>query len=57
MENFVLVQWPESQIFMDHPRFNECYLLQAGPNQEYLDSAYFIPQDIYDEMYNQTTEN
>jgi hypothetical protein len=32
---------------MDHPRFNECYLVQAFDGQEHFDSAYFVPEDIY----------
>jgi hypothetical protein len=49
MENvrYIMVLWPESQQFMEHPRFNECYLVQALEGQEYFDSAYFIPEDIY----------
>ena len=48
---YILVLWPYSQLFMGHPRFDECYLLQAIRNQQHHDSAYFVPEDIYAELY------
>ena len=48
---YIMVLWPYSQLFMDHPRFNECYLVQAFENQVYYDSAYFVPEDVYGELY------
>jgi hypothetical protein len=50
MEKYVLVKWANSQVYMDHPRFDECYLLVALDNQEHFDSAYFVPIDIYREV-------
>ena len=37
---------------MEHPRVNECYLLRALDGQEYFDSAYFVPIDLYREINN-----
>jgi hypothetical protein len=54
LKKYILVQWPYSQIFMDHPRFNECYLLQASDNQQHYDAAYFIPEDLYEELKSKT---
>jgi hypothetical protein len=50
MERYILVYWPFSQEYMEHPRFNECYLLQAMEGQEHFDSAYFVPIDLYREV-------
>ncbi len=50
MERYVLVKWPFSQEFMEHPRFDECYLVQALPGQEDFYSAYFIPIDLFREV-------
>jgi len=48
---YIMVLWPYSQLFMKHPRFNECYLVQASSEQQHYDSAYFVPEDIYAELY------
>lgn len=48
---YIMVLWPYSQILMEHPRFKKCYLVQASDNQEHFDSAYFVPEDIYAEVY------
>jgi hypothetical protein len=41
---YVLVQWPDVQDFMEEEWFAaEGILYQAFPDQEHLDSAYFIP--------------
>jgi hypothetical protein len=50
IEKYVLVQWPYSQIVMEHPRFNECYALTDLDNQDVVNSAYFIPEDLYAEL-------
>ena len=48
---YELVLWPESQQFMEHPKFREsCYLCQAFDDQEHHDSAYFIPLWLYKEV-------
>ena len=58
MENlYVLVQWPESQMLMDNPRFNECLFVDYLEG-DYLEghedpgsSAYMCPKDLYDEIF------
>jgi len=50
MEKYILVYWPFSQEYMEHPRFNECYLLQAMKGQEHFDSVYFVPIDLCREV-------
>lgn len=48
---YIMVLWPYSQVVMDHPRFHECYLVQALEGQLHYDCAYFVPEDIYAEVY------
>ena len=50
MKKYILVKWPNSQEFMEHPRFNECYLVQAIEGQEGFSAAYFVPEDLYNEI-------
>jgi hypothetical protein len=50
MEKYILVYWPYSQEYIEHPRFNERYLLQALEGQEHFDSAYFVPIDLHREV-------
>jgi hypothetical protein len=47
MKKYVMVLWHYSQKFMEHPRFNECYLVQGLEGQEHYDGAYFVPIDLY----------
>ena len=52
MKYYVLVQWPESQHLMDHPRFNECLFIQdVDGHDEVGDSAYMCPDDLYQEIF------
>ena len=47
---YILVLWPESQMFMEMDWFrSEAYLCQAFEDQEHHDSAYFIPKERYEE--------
>lgn len=48
MERYVLVRWPESQLLMEHERFNECLLVQDIDNHVQVgSSAYMCPEDLY----------
>lgn len=49
-KKYVMVPWPECQAYMDHPRWNECYLVHAREDQQYHDSTYFIPLDLVEEV-------
>ena len=41
---YIAVEWPEYQIFMEHPRFREeCYFCPDA-------NIYFIPEDLHDEI-------
>ena len=58
MTKYILVQWPESQELMEHPRFNECLFVQdiEGHN-EAGSSAYMCPEDLYKEVFAPTEED
>jgi hypothetical protein len=45
-----MVTWPFSQEFMEHPRFDECYLVHAQAHQEDFYGAYFVPIDLFCEV-------
>ena len=58
MTKYVLVQWPESQELMEHPRFSECLLVQdIEGHEEVGSSAYMCPEDLYEEVYAPTEED
>lgn len=49
---YILVQWPESQMLMEHARFNECLLINdIEGHEEVGSSAYMCPEDLYDEIF------
>ena len=51
MEKYILVQWPDSQMFVGHERFNECLLVQNfNGHKEVGDCAYMVPEDLYQEI-------
>lgn len=51
MKKHTIVTWPESQALMDHPRFEECQLINDETGIElYGGSAYFVPNDIVEEL-------
>lgn len=55
---YILVQWPESQELMEHPRFNECLLVQDIEGHiEVGSSAYMCPEDLYEEVFNKMLMN
>lgn len=49
---YVLVQWPESQMLMEHSRFNECLFVEnIEKHNDVGSSAYMCPVDIYEEIF------
>lgn len=49
---YILVQWPESQMLMEHERFHECLLVQdIEGHDEIGSSAYMCPEDLYKKIY------
>lgn len=50
---YVLVKFPESQLLMEHPRFNECLFVQdISGHDEVGYCAYMCPEDLYNEINN-----
>ena len=48
---YVLVTWPESQLLMEFEWFNECILMNEESHlTEIGSSAYFVPENLYDEF-------
>lgn len=44
--------WPESQMLMEHPRFNECLFVEnIDGHNDVGSSAYMCPIDIYEEIF------
>ena len=44
MTKYIAVEWPEYQIFMEHPQFREeCYFCPDA-------NLYFIPENLYNEV-------
>ena len=53
MQKYILVEWPESQMLMEHQRFNECLLVQdIDDHDEVGSSAYMCPEDLYEQIFN-----
>ena len=53
MKKYVLVEWPDCQCFMDHPRWDDCFLI-AGENAP--DSSNMIPEDLYEKVFDGVCE-
>lgn len=49
-EKYILVGWPEIQMFMDHPRWSECIFCTEIPGHPCEDSTYAVPESIYEEV-------
>ena len=51
MEKYVIVCWPESQMLMEHPEFNRCYLINDEKGlEDFGSSAYFVPVDMVEDV-------
>lgn len=49
---YKLVQWPESQMLMEHPRFHECLFVDNIEGHDDVgSSAYMCPVDLYEEIF------
>lgn len=52
MQKYILVQWPDSQMLMDHPRFNECLFIDnIDGHNDVGSSAYMCPEDLYNKIF------
>lgn len=50
MEKYILVEFPEVQKFMDHPRWKECIFCEEIKGHPCPDCAYMIPESLYKEV-------
>lgn len=46
---YIIVSFPESQAIINHPRFNECHLIDSR-NDNSKSGAYAVPEDLYEEV-------
>lgn len=51
IEKYILVEWPEVQEFMNHPRWSECIFCQEIEGHPCPDVAYMVPESLYNEVY------
>lgn len=52
---YVLVQWPNSQILMEHPNFNKCLFVDNIEGHDSVgSSAYMCPIEIYENIFKQS---
>jgi hypothetical protein len=52
MKKYILVQWPESQMLMEHEGFDEClFVNDIEVHEEVGSSAYMCPEDLYNEIF------
>lgn len=49
MNNYILVEWPEIQDFMEHSRYGECYSANSVDESE-ATGVWFVPKDLYEEI-------
>lgn len=47
---YILVEWPEIQMLMEHPRWSECVFCTEIPGHPCPDSTYAVPEDLYNEV-------
>ena len=52
LERYILVEWPEIQIFMEHPRWSECILCIEIAGHPCPDNSYMLPESLYKEVNN-----
>lgn len=48
-KKYILVDFPDSKTIINHPRFNECHLINSDDNSE--SGTYAVPEDLYEEVY------
>ena len=53
LERYILVEWPEIQNFMSHPRWSECIFCTEIEGHPCPDSSYMVPESLYKEVNNE----
>lgn len=49
MTKYLLIEWPEIQDYMDHPRYNECYSSLDVTGCD-INGVWFVPEDLVEEL-------
>lgn len=57
MTKYILETWPEIQQYMYHPRWNECIFCIEIDGHPCPDSAYMIPESLYNEINNNESDS
>lgn len=52
LERYILVEWPEIQNFMDHPRWSEYIFCMEIAGHPCPDNSYMVPESLYKEVNN-----
>lgn len=53
MNKYTVITWPENKGLINHPRFEECHLIDDENGIELFgEHAYFVPTDLADELKN-----
>ena len=50
IEKYILVEWPEIQEYMLHPRWGECVFCCEIEGHPCPDSTYAVPESLYEEI-------
>lgn len=50
MTRYIKVDWPESQDYIEHSRFNECYNALILDKSDNYANTLFVPEDLYEEI-------
>lgn len=50
LQKYVLVEWPEIQSFMNHPRWSECIFCTEIDGHPCPANSYMVPEEIYEEL-------
>lgn len=52
LERYILVEWPEIQNFMNHPKWSECIFCMEIDGHPCPDQSYMVPESLYKEVNN-----
>ena len=52
LERYILVGWPEIQIFMEPPRWSDFILCTEIAGHPCPDNSYMVPESLYKEVNN-----
>ena len=53
LERYILVEWPEIQNFMNHPKWSECIFCMEIDGHPCPNQSYMVPEYLYKEVINE----